>query len=151
MSRLLVLALLVLPIALAGCASPPPVAENDDVDPSEKKGLSGGNNTLNLTLPEPVELSVSTAGQYPVNPAFAPKTLSAPANATVVLVLKWADTLPLFGHDWVLEGVDGAKTKVINSGQTNVTFVAPAPGAYKFFCSVSDHRARGMEGAFTVA
>lgn len=119
---------------------------------------SGGNATATagsttVRAAPPVSLSVGTAGQYPVNPAFEPATLSAPRGAMLNVTFTNAEQLPLFAHNWVLEGVDGAETEAIDAGaSTSVTFRGPlSAGDYAYFCSIGDHRDRGMEGVLTIA
>jgi|SRR3989344_4602641 len=53
-------------------------------------------------------------------------------------------------HDWVIDEFN-ARTSRIQSGQTaQVTFVADKTGQFKYYCSVGNHRARGMEGTLIV-
>ena len=54
------------------------------------------------------------------------------------------------GHNLVLEGVSGASTAIINSGDTASFTVTLEPGEYTLYCSVGNHRAQGMEVTFTV-
>jgi plastocyanin len=140
--RTLLLVLLATLPALAGCASddaaaPPPTATTVATPTAQAAA--------------PVVLDVSTSGAYPVNPGFSPAALEAPVGANVTVKLRNAETAPIVNHDWVLEGVDGAAVKAVAPGQGGeVSFTAPAPGEYKYFCSIGDHRQRGMEGTLTV-
>ena len=144
MRPLLPVLLLALPL-LAGCTS-------DDAPADGEPPVATSPATTSPPAADPVTLEVRTSGAYPVNPGFAPATLRAPAGSTVTVKLTNAETAPLVNHDWVLEGVDGAATEILAPGATGeVTFPAPAPGDYVYFCSVGDHRARGMEGTLTVA
>lgn len=142
MRPILLVLLLAVP-ALAGCASDegagtPPTATTPAATPTPQAAA-------------PVTLEVRTSGAYPVNPGFAPATLEAPAGATVTVKLTNAETAPVVNHDWVLEGVDGAAVKAVAPGASGeATFTAPAAGEYKYFCSIGDHRQRGMEGTLTV-
>lgn len=133
-------------LALAGCASDTdPSGEADDTTTTTPPTAS------TPAAPAPVTLSVATSGTYPVDPGFAPATLSAPSGAAVTVEFENADQNPVTMHDWVLEGVDGAAVGAIGGGETaSATFTAPAPGEYAYFCSIGDHRARGMEGTLTV-
>lgn len=54
------------------------------------------------------------------------------------------------GHDLVLEGGPGGATAVIGSGETATLTVELEPGTYALYCSVSNHRALGMEFEITV-
>ncbi len=58
-------------------------------------------------------------------------------------------------HDWVIDEISGARTKIINGGQSDtITFTIPQSAAgktYKFYCSVGNHRALGMEGNLVIS
>lgn len=139
------LVLCVLLPALAGCTG------GDDAPAEGGPTVTTPATGAPTVQPGPVTLEVRTSGAYPVNPGFAPAALEAPAGAAVTVKFANAETAPLATHDWVLEGVEGAATDKIAPGETDeVTFTAPAPGEYAYFCSVGDHRARGMEGTLTV-
>lgn len=142
MRAFLLVALLAAP-ALAGCTSDDAPTETTPTPTTPTTNMTGE--------AEPVALSVSTSGAYPVNPGFSPATLTAPSGAQVTVTLTNAEAAPLVQHDWVLEGVDGAATGSVAPGATGeAAFTAPAPGEYVYFCSIGDHRARGMEGTLTV-
>jgi plastocyanin len=180
--RLASAASVALAIVVSGCVGSPAPAGGNETAPSGTEGGQGapgspgssGNNTCVLSsnscqggsagaggngtqtaTGKIVELAVATAGQYPANPSFAPATLSAAAGSMIRVTLTNGDTVqqvPLIEHDWVLEGVSGAKTATVAPGaKTEVSFAAPKAGAYKYFCSIGDHRERGMEGTLTVA
>lgn len=144
MLRALALPLLIA-AGLAGCMTDEAPVEGASLDAS-------ANATTNLTAEVPaVTLTVATSGIYPINPGFAQAALEAVENANVTVEFTNADPNPVVAHDWVLEGVDGAATEAVGSGESStVTFVAPAAGEYAFFCSVGNHRQLGMEGTFTV-
>lgn len=53
-------------------------------------------------------------------------------------------------HNFVIDEF-GVKTKVLSGGEKEVvTFVADKAGTYKYYCSVGNHRAMGMEGTLIV-
>ena len=53
-------------------------------------------------------------------------------------------------HDFVLDAFN-IKTDVMGSGKsTTVTFVADKVGSFPYYCSVSNHRAMGMQGTLVV-
>lgn len=52
-------------------------------------------------------------------------------------------------HDWTLEDVPGAASPLAPSGETKTaTFIAPAPGAYTFVCTI--HKKQGQTGKLVV-
>ncbi|MGB1586496.1 MAG: cupredoxin domain-containing protein [Thermoplasmatota archaeon] len=147
--RVLFVALILL---LAGCADEP-AEPTDSPDGNGSNAPEGtpGNGTV-PPLPEPITIEVGLTGLYPVTIAYDPVRIEVPAGAEVTIRFTNSDQNPVMSHDWVLEGVDGAGTEVIGVGETaEVTFIAPAPGEYAFYCSVGDHRSNGMEGVFVVA
>lgn len=53
-------------------------------------------------------------------------------------------------HDWRVDEFD-AGTEAVNPGeQTSVTFVADKKGSFEYYCSVGNHRERGMKGILIV-
>lgn len=103
--------------------------------------------------PQAVTLEMAATGAYPANPAFTPATASVPAGAMVHVVFSNDDSVPVIDHNWVVEGIPDAGSDVIAPGeQTEFDFAAPAaPGTFAYYCSIGDHRDRGMEGTLTVA
>ena len=99
-----------------------------------------------------VTLEVATSGVYPANPGFDPATASVPSGALVHATFTNADPAALVvQHNWVVEGIEGASSDSIGQGEeSSFDFTAPAPGEYAFYCSIGDHRDRGMEGTLTV-
>lgn len=137
-----------LALLLAGCINNPAPAGNTTAPPGGSTPPPPSSPAVNNT----VELVVSTSGAYPVNPGFDPVSLTVASRVPVHLVFTNAEQLPLIDHNWVLEGVEGAATDAIAPGASaELRFTAPAPGEYAYFCSVGDHRARGMVGTLTVA
>lgn len=54
-------------------------------------------------------------------------------------------------HDWVLDGYENVKTKQIKAGESEtIEFVADKAGTFEYYCSVGDHRAKGMVGNLIV-
>lgn len=139
--------LLFFTLAFAGCVADDGGQNNTTSGPDDGVD-TGDNETL---APPTVTLEVSSVGTYPVNPAYDPATLEAPAGSEITVEFSNEDTSPQSSHDWVLEGVEGASTDTIGTGaHTNVTFMAPEPGDYTYFCSVPGHRDAGMEGTLTI-
>ncbi len=119
-------------------------------------GTGGGNGTGGSMTPRQViDVEISWNGAYRVNGAYSQDTLTVPANSTVNLTFINND--PAFGHDFVVEGIDGAATAVLGActqapcKSETITFDVGSPVATKFFCAVPGHRDGGMEGDFIVA
>jgi plastocyanin len=111
-------------------------------------GGGSGNGTAGETT-----LEVSTSGVYPANPGFDPSTLSVPAGALVHVTFSNTDPASaVVQHNWVVDGIAGVSSDAIASGeQSSFDFTAPSePGEFAFYCSIGDHRDRGMEGTLTV-
>lgn len=79
--------------------------------------------------------------------SFSPASIDAKAGEQVKITFKNNGRAP---HNLTLEGL-GIGTKTISGGQADVVeFTAPSSGTYVFFCSISGHRASGMEGSLKV-
>ncbi len=53
-------------------------------------------------------------------------------------------------HDWVVDEFDAATERVKTGGITFVEFVADKKGTFEYYCSVGEHRAKGMVGNLVV-
>jgi plastocyanin len=53
-------------------------------------------------------------------------------------------------HDWVVDEFNARTARVRDGGSASVTFVADQKGTFEYYCSVGDHRARGMVGTLIV-
>lgn len=53
-------------------------------------------------------------------------------------------------HDWVLDEFDAATSQFSGGQSETIEFVADEAGDFEFYCSVGNHRARGMWGNFIV-
>lgn len=53
-------------------------------------------------------------------------------------------------HDWVIDEFDAATDIVSSGSMASVEFVADTQGVFEYYCSVSNHRARGMVGTLIV-
>lgn len=78
---------------------------------------------------------------------FNPASINVKAGEQVKITFSNNGSAP---HNLTLEGL-GIGTKTVGGGQRDVVeFTAPTSGTYTFFCSVSGHRAAGMEGSLEV-
>lgn len=77
---------------------------------------------------------------------FEPNEIEVEKGDTVKLTFKAMDGM----HDFVVDEL-AVKTPVIKSGETyEVEFVASQEGEFEFYCSVGEHRAKGMVGKLIV-
>lgn len=124
-----VLLLLLLTVALAGCA------DDGDLDEGDTSDDPTTETTFDVT-----------ATEY----AFSPSELRVPAGTEVTVTLQNEGTM---GHDWGGEfGSAGTvRTDIIGPGESDsVSFTVDEPGEYPFWCSVPGHRGAGMEGTLIV-
>lgn len=76
---------------------------------------------------------------------FTPSDITVTAGEDIAIALSSDDVY----HDFEVEGVEGHVGS--EAGETMMGgFRFDEPGDYTFFCSVSGHRAQGMEGTITV-
>lgn len=79
--------------------------------------------------------------------SFSPSSITISAGDQVTISFKNTGRAL---HNLVVSQL-GIGTRTIGAGQTDtIEFTAPASGTYTFFCSVSGHRAAGMEGSLKV-
>ncbi len=53
-------------------------------------------------------------------------------------------------HDWVLDEFDASTRRISGGSTATIEFTADQAGTFEFYCSVGNHRARGMVGDFVV-
>jgi len=92
---------------------------------------------------------------------FIPATVSVPAGAEVTVTF---NNVGVLEHNWVLipndvdplratnqDSLPGAVSGSVAAGSSvTFTFTAPAPGAYRFVCTIPGHAAGGMVGTLTI-
>lgn len=77
---------------------------------------------------------------------FSVKEIRVKKGDTVTINLESTDGL----HDWVVDEFDAKTGRVQTGEKTSVTFVADTAGEFEYYCSVADHRAKGMVGTLIV-
>jgi nitrosocyanin len=79
--------------------------------------------------------------------AFSPKTISVKQGEKVKITLTNSGKYP---HNLKIDEL-GMMTKIIKSGETDtVELTASKSGTFSMYCSVGDHRQRGMEGTVSI-
>lgn len=83
-----------------------------------------------------------------VNYAFTPARLTVYQGDEVTVNFKSIQGF----HDFVVDEFEGAVTPQVNpeDGTVSVTFTADQVGEFEYYCSVGNHRQRGMVGTLVV-
>lgn len=103
--------------------------------------MEGGEVTVELAADGVQEVSVE-GGMYYFNPNKITVQKGVPVKVTFTSVEGM--------HDFVIDGLD-VKSSIVTEGKTTtVEFTADEAGDYEFYCSVADHKARGMVGTLVV-
>jgi len=137
LSRIPVIAALGIGLAIAGCgddketssSTPPPPPP-----PAAQAPSSGSAQKLTLSA-DPSALK------------YDKTSLSAKAGEVEIVMTNPSSTPHNIGVDG--NGVD-EDGPVVQGGKTSTVTADLKAGTYKFYCSVGDHRAEGMEGTLTV-
>jgi len=95
---------------------------------------------------EPKGPSTETISIVAQNFSFTPDTITAkPGIATIKLAAKQGI------HDFVFDGAyPGFLLEADGGGSAESKKIDLKPGKYTFYCSITGHRAAGMEGTLTV-
>ena len=88
-----------------------------------------------------VEITVENRGM-----TFTTEVIKVKKGTTVVLTYVNRGGF----HDWVLDEFDAATDQIGAGKSSTVEFVADRTGEFEYYCSVANHRARGMVGTFIV-
>ena len=92
---------------------------------------------------ERADVTIELTGR---NFAFSKTEIKVKEGDTVTVNFESADGF----HDFVIDEFNAKTGKVNNGEKTTVTFVANKKGSYEYYCSVGDHRVKGMVGAIIV-
>ena len=107
-------------------------------------GMSG-HHTAGKHENAPVQAGAREIAVDATLPRFVPKRITIAASEDVTIALTSEDVF----HDFVVRGkghIVGAKAGKTRSGGLRID----EPGTYKFWCSVTGHRAAGMKGTIVV-
>jgi len=104
--------------------------------------------TARATDAEPAEITVKTGEWF-----YDPGELKLSPSSAVTVTLRHGGS-EMTPHDIVFELDDGrrvASARITGGESDSVGFMTPAmSGSYVFYCSVDDHRSRGMEGRLVI-
>lgn len=81
--------------------------------------------------------------------SFTPNVIELKAGESMTIKLTNSGGF----HDLVIDELDVASKQIAEGDETMVTITAPADASgesYEFYCSVGDHRAKGMVGTITI-
>jgi plastocyanin len=108
-------------------------------------GGGGGDSGGSAYVP-PKGASTETIAVEAGNYFFKPKNITAtPGIATIKLTAKNGI------HDFVFDGAySGFQLEADGGGGSESKKIDLKPGKYTFYCSITGHRAQGMEGTLTV-
>lgn len=93
------------------------------------------------TAMQPKVIDVEAGSYY-----YKPNTITVKAGQPVEIVMHSVSLM----HDFVIDELN-VKMPIVQNGNTGtVEFTPTNPGTYEYYCSVGDHRAKGMVGTLTV-
>jgi plastocyanin len=109
-------------------------------------GGGGGDSGGGGAYVEPKGAATETISVHAGNFYFKPKTITAkPGIAKIEL------TADNGIHDFVFDGAySGFQLEADGGGNSQSKKIDLKPGKYTFYCSITGHRAAGMEGTLTV-
>jgi nitrite reductase (NO-forming) len=117
-----------------------------------KRPAPANNNETTAPVATDETSAVAPTGEvkeFTVNGAnfkFDPAEITVKQGDTVKITFKSMDMM----HDFVLDDFN-ARTDILKSGsEETVEFVADKAGTFEYFCSVADHRQKGMIGSLIV-
>ena len=108
--------------------------------------MHGGDPSLVPTTSPSPEASFASVSIETRDLSFQPDTLEIPASGTTEIIVHNAGRVV---HNFTIDAL-GVQVVVSPGGTGEATIVAPAPGVYQFYCSVSGHKEAGMVGTLTV-
>lgn len=120
------------------------VVENQTADtntPAVEETTESTTTQSEITTPAVKEFTV-TGSSY----LFDPATITVNKGDKVKITFKNSGGM----HDWKIDEL-GLATKKIKTGEEEVLeFVADKVGTFEYYCSVGEHRAKGMKGTLVV-
>ena len=106
----------------------------------------GGDDGGDKAYVEPKGPSTETLSFVAKNFSFTPKNATADAGIATIKLTAEAGI-----HDFVFDGAyPGFQLEADGGGGSQSKKIDLKPGKYTFYCSITGHRAQGMEGTLTV-
>ena len=78
--------------------------------------------------------------------SFNPNAMTVKKGDRVKITFKDEDGF----HDLKIDGYNVATARVNTGGESSVEFVADKVGSFEYYCTVGNHREKGMKGTFVV-
>lgn len=120
------------------------VVENQTADtntPAVEETTESTTTQSEITTPAVKEFTV-TGSSY----LFDPATITVNKGDKVKITFKNSGGM----HDWKIDEL-GIATKKIKTGEEEILeFTADKAGTFEYYCSVGEHRAKGMKGTLVV-
>jgi plastocyanin len=130
------LAAVLMLVVLAGCAS----CSNQQASINRRPQISGSATASAVNGVQQVTIYVNDTYR------FSPDTITVHSGQVRVTLVHQGTGAP---HDLEVVGFPGDFVPLVNPGGTSsATFTAPAPGTYKFICTI--HQAQGQTGTLIV-
>jgi len=153
-SRLAAMAVFTAVAIIAGCTTAPTntnVATNQPVTrPTPEASVQPSPETTPPASPtETPSVSPAAAKTFTIigkNFSFSETKLRVKVGDRVKIIFKNEDGF----HDWVIDEFSARTPQIQTGTQAEVEFVASIAGTFEYYCSVGEHRAKGMKGNLIV-
>lgn len=123
----------------------PETTETPEAEPGDDEAAEATDAGMEFpTIDEETGAKVFTVDSFSFG--YTPSVIRVSEGDTVTINLTNSGGL----HDWVVDEFDAATARIGEGDVTTVTFVADQKGEFEFYCSVGNHRERGMVGTLIV-
>ena len=122
------------------------MGHSDAVEASESDGMNVTDGTSAATSEETAETNTVSFTVDSFAFGYSMNEIRVKEGDTVTVNLTNSGGM----HDWVVDEFNAATDVIPAGGATSVTFVADKAGTYEYYCSVGNHRERGMVGTLIV-
>ena len=145
-SRLAAMAVFTAVAIIAGCTTAP---TNTNVATNQPVTRPTPETTPPASPTEPPSVSPAAAKTFTIigkNFSFSETKLRVKVGDRVKIIFKNEDGF----HDWVIDEFSARTPQIQTGTQAEVEFVASIAGTFEYYCSVGEHRAKGMKGNLIV-